>query len=202
MSYAPPPQLSGYPQAGSPQGAYGYGYAPPPPRRGMIRIVLGILGLLGSILVLLVLPWITGLIGLVVDAATAEDSIVATGTETVSFEADSLGIYTLYVPADEAATAACAVTEGTWTVSAPTASTTITVEGRSMAPVVDIDGTTSESVTVSCAGASATAVSEFSGTGGLIGAGLGLVLPILGGLFFLLLLISGIIGRVRSGRGR
>jgi len=56
MSYAPPPQLSGYQQAGSPQGAYGYGYAPPPPRRGMIRIVLGILGLLGSILVLLVLP--------------------------------------------------------------------------------------------------------------------------------------------------
>ncbi|GEM_PF-5039969 len=127
---------------------------------------------------------------------------MATGTATVSFDAGALGIYTLYVPADEAGTAVCTVTEGTWTVSAPTASTTITVEGRSMAPVVDIDGTTTEPVTVSCTGASATAVSEFSGTGGLIGAGLGLVLPILGGLFFLLLPISGIIGRVRSGRGR
>lgn len=63
MSYAPPPQFSGYPQPGSPQGAYGYGYAPPPPRRGMIRIVLGNLGLLGSILVLLVLLLISGIIG-------------------------------------------------------------------------------------------------------------------------------------------
>ena len=182
---------------GSP-GAYG---APPVKRRGMVRIILGILGILGGVLGLLVGLIAGALIGAIVSLLTISSDDVTTVAPGSSITLDT-GTY-LVGTTDPSST--CTVT-GTPAANAewdPNSSgLPYEKDGVEYASSGQLQVIDSAEVTITCSGGGDIAVADVGYGGTLIGAVVGLGIPILLGILGIVLLISGIIGRSRSGKGQ
>lgn len=194
-----PDGYAGYPGAtGGYPGAAG-GYQPPRKKKGMKRIVFGILGLLANGVGLLVMPIMGLLFGAVLAAAGMMSATAVPAPATVALGSTELLV--VYTPKGTDASQ-CSITgtasdmEVTPATSTPL---TVTVDGTEYVEAAQVTtASTPSDVTIDCPGADTIAY----GTGNviitLISGGVGLVIPIVLGLLALLLLIWGIIARVRS----
>ena len=186
---------------GSPVPSGGAYPSPPAKRRGMIRIVLGILGILGGVLGLLVGLIAGALIGAIVSLLTISSDDVTTVAPGSSITLDT-GTY-LVGTTDPSST--CTVT-GTPAANAewdPNSSgLPYEKDGVEYASSGQLQVIDSAEVTITCSGGGDIAVADVGYGGTLIGAVVGLGIPILLGILGIVLLISGIIGRSRSGKGQ
>lgn len=167
----------------------------------MVRIVLGILGLLTALVSVFILPLIFGIVATGVQNGVTS-TITTSNPSTTTIETSATEIYTVYVPAEEAVGARCVVASSGASLDPPTSTDPVDADGRSYVPVGDVPSSASGTVTIACPGATSVGVEEFGVGGTLVGLLAGLAIPVIIALFSLVLLISGIIGRVRSGRGR
>lgn len=180
----------------------GYGaYAPPPRKRGMKRIVFGALGILANAVGLVVMPIVAGIIGSLIAAMGMLD-LTATSPQGGTVEAASMHVVMVAVPTEEAGSATCTV-DGTSPadLSAEDVSSdglVATLDGREYTVVQQVTVTADQTLTVDCEGASAAAVSEMGMTGVFVSLGIGILVPVLLGLAAIILLVWGIIARVRS----
>lgn len=204
MTY-PPQYGAQQPQYGSAQPAYGAGpspyagYQPEPPRkrRGMKRIIFGILGLIANAIGLFVMPFVATILVTVVALLSATPATIGGASGTIDASATALTL--VYVPTSEAASTTCTV-EGTGEViwDDEQSSAPATVDGTEYTPIGSITVTQDQQVTIQCEGASDVAVADVGVMGTVIAFGVGVLIPVLLGLVALVLLIWGIVARVRS----
>lgn len=186
------------PQYGAPQPQYaGYSAAPPRKKRGMKRIIFGILGLVANAIGLVVMPFVAGILVAVVALLGATPAPIGGSSGTVDVSATALTL--VYVPTEEAASTTCTV-EGTGEVvwDGDQSNVPATVDGTEYTPVGSVSVTEDQQVEIRCEGASEIAVAEVGVMGTMIGFGVGVLIPVLLGLLALVLLIWGIVARVRS----
>jgi len=176
---------------------YGY-YQPPPKKRGLKRIIFGGLGIVANTIGLFVMPVVLLLIASVVSVLTGGE-LHELGPEGGSFRAEGLAVYSVAVPAEEAAEAECTF-DGlpTEAVSPASAGIEVTHAGRTYIEVYDVSTTGDHDVHVSCTGVSNVGYTEMGMLGALISMGVGVIIPIVLGALSLALLIWGIIARVQS----
>lgn len=178
------------------QASYGT-YQAPQKKRGLKRIIFGILGIIANGIGLLVMPFVAGLAVAIVALMSATP--VSIGGSTGSFDASATSLHYVYVPASEAASVSCTVEGGPDLEWDPEQSTVpATVDGTEYEPVGSLQVTSDQEVTITCDGASDVAVADIGLIGTVVGLGVGLVIPIGLGIFAFVLLIWGIIARVRS----
>lgn len=183
-------------------GAYGGApaYAPPPrKKRGLKRIIFGILGILANIVGLVLWPIVTGLIGAVI-AAMGLFNLTPLDNGG-SFELSSANTAMIYVAQDETVSAPqcdIATTSADASVDKQTDGTTVEHEGTTYTAVAQVTATEKTTVAVQCAGADKIAYGTGDMTIMLILGGIGVLIPIVFGVLALILLIWGIIARVRS----
>lgn len=178
------------------QASYGT-YQAPQKKRGLKRIIFGILGIIANGIGLVVMPIVAGII--VTAFAVMSATPVSMGGSSATFDASMTSLYYVSVPTSEAASASCTVDGGSDVEWEPdVSSVTTTVDGVEYTEVGDIQVLNDQEVTITCDGASDIAVSDIGMIGMLIGLGVGLVIPIGLGFLAFVLLIWGIIARVRS----
>lgn len=177
-----------------------YGYGPPPKRRGMKRIIFGILGLIANGLGLILMPFLGGFIGIILAAVGMMD-LEASSPDGGTFEMSLTKVVTVWVPSDEAAGATCEF-EGDGITAEPAYTpddeTTVEVDGVAYTQIYSVQSDSTTTATMHCEGASSVAYSTMGIMPTLILAGVGVLIPIVLGLAALVLLIWGIIARVRS----
>ncbi|GAA1490229.1 hypothetical protein [Brachybacterium sacelli] len=163
----------------------------------MKRIVFGALGIIANGIGLIVMPFVAGLAVAVVALLSATP--VSLGGASGTFDASASSLHYVYVPTAEAGSVSCTAEGGADAVWEPEGTTVpTTVDGAEYSPVGSVTVTSDQEVTLSCEGASDVAVADVGMMGTLIGLGVGLVIPIGLGLIAVILLIWGIIARVRS----
>ncbi|MFC7463367.1 hypothetical protein [Brachybacterium sp. GCM10030252] len=178
-----------------------YGYVPPPKKRGMKRIVFGILGIVANLIGLVVMPIIAGFVAAVIAGmGLLESEPLDPNGGTIS--TSSMNAYMIAVPVDEVDQVTCDFTgsDGEEVNVEPQADTdlTTTVDGVEYQSIYQINTFGGQDVTVDCQGASSAAYSEMGLTGIFVSIGIGLLLPVVLGIAALILLIWGIVARVRS----
>ena len=172
-------------------------YQPPRKKRGLKRIIFGILGILANGIGLVVMPFVAGIAVAVIAVMSAAP--VSLGSTSGVYDASGTSLHYVYVPADEVTSASCTV-EGDSDLQWEPEHTTLpsTIDGTEYEPVGSFQVNDDQEVQITCDGASDVAVADIGVMGTLIGAGVGLVIPIALGLLAVALLIWGIIARVRS----
>lgn len=176
--------------------------APPPKRRGVKRTVFGVIGLIANGIGLVVMPIVAGLIAAVISIAGATE-LTPLGPAATRVTAEVGTLYTIGVPQADLETARCEITGSDLTVEPGEHSiTTGELDGVTYYDLYDFTVATTQEVTVTCIGTDSVVLGEVGAVGTLIGVGVGLVLPVLGGLISLVLLIWGIIALVRSSGSR
>lgn len=170
-----------------------YGYAPPPRRRGLKRLIFGILGILANAIGLFVMPAIAAFIALMVSGLGSLE-LAPLDHESATFEASPWSAYSLAVPTEDLDTVSCEV-NGEDIVLEPGDRTYSpgTVDGVEYFEVQEILVNSTQEVTVDCEGTSALALHELGLAGTFISFGVGLVLPILLGTVALVMAIWGLI---------
>ena|SRR5690625_4050172 len=176
---------------------YGY-YQPPPKKRGLKRMIFGGLGIVANVIGLVVMP-VVMLFAASIFAVMSGTELQELGPEGGTFRAEGLSVYSVAVPAEEAAEAECTF-EGVPAEDVSSTSTGIEVthEGRSYVEVYDVSTVGELDVHVSCTGVSNVGYTKMGMLGTLISMGVGLIIPIVLGVLALALLIWGIVARVRS----
>ncbi|MGP9680488.1 MULTISPECIES: hypothetical protein [unclassified Brachybacterium] len=178
------------------QAPYGT-YQAPRKKRGLKRIIFGTLGIIANGIGLLVMPLVATFAVALIAVMTA--SPISLGGATGTVDASSTSLYYVYVPTSELSSASCTVDGGSDVEWDPEASTMpATIDGTEYEAVGSIQVTSDQEVTVTCDGASDVAVADVGIVGTLVGFGVGLVIPIGLGFLAFVLLIWGIIARVRS----
>lgn len=178
------------------QAPYGM-YQAPRKKRGLKRMIFGGLGIVANAIGLVVMPLVAAFVVALIALLSASPVSIGGPSGTVSASATSL--HYVYVPTTEAASTSCTVEGGSDVVWDPNqTSVPATIDGTEYTVVGSIEVTTDQEVTVACDGASDVAVADIGVLGTLVGMGVGLLLPIGLGLLSLILLIWGIIARVRS----
>lgn len=221
----PAPQQQGYGQQGAwgqPAmqgqgiGAYGapgpYGgsgaYGPPPvKRRGMVRIILGILailgGILGAVIGLFLGSILGGAIGMLASIGDIPPEDITTISNGQSVDVRPDGI--LFVGTTDPAMT-CTASGSDVESTSQSGGITFEKDGRTYSVVTQVTSVSGASATISCVGDGEIAVVDLGLESTLGGLGIGLLigvgLPTLLGILGLILLISGITGRIRSGRGQ
>lgn len=199
-AYGQDQSAQGFPGSGYSTGGPAYPNGVSPKKRGLKRIIFG------SILFILGIPamFIGGTIGLVAGTLAGISGATPTPlTEGTPFSVTQ-GIYFIAVPKADASSSACTVKgEPASAISAdPDDSGTFTVtKGNTEYVVVQqVTADSSAQLTVNCENADdvVAAPMEYGAMGW--GTALGVGIPALFTLLGLALLISGIVGRVRSGR--
>lgn len=174
-------------------------YQAPPKKRGLKRIIFGALGIVANLVGLVVMPFIALMIVAVVMVANIDATSL--GASSGSVEASGMSLYYVYVPSEEASAAQCSVSGGSDTLSDTSSdSMTTQVSGTEYSAVGTFSTTGDQSVQISCEGASDVAVADVGMTGILVGGGIGIGIPVILGIIALILLIWGIVARVRSSR--
>lgn len=194
--YASP---QGYPAPGGGYTGPGGGYpAPPRKRRGLKRIILGSVGMVLNFIGLFVMPFVLGIAAAVFTMATATPEML--GPEGGTFSADGSSFYGVAVPADEVGSASCQIDGQSVEVenTDPEASTVPEVDGVEYVEIHDITVDGAQEVTVDCTGTTSVAIVDYGLIGTVLGLGAGLVIPIVFGTLSFVLLVWGIIARVRS----
>ncbi|GAA1285529.1 MULTISPECIES: hypothetical protein [Brachybacterium] len=172
-------------------------YYEPRRKRGLKRIIFGSLGIIANGIGLLVMPILAGVVVMMI--AMLSVTPVPSGSDSVTFDASSSSLHFVYVPTTEANSASCTVEDGAGVNWEPEVTTlTATVDGTEYTPVGQLDVTSDQEVTITCAGAGDVAIGEVGVGGTLIALVIGLVIPIVLGLLAIALLVWGIIARVRS----
>ncbi|MGO1284845.1 MAG: hypothetical protein ACTHWF_01575 [Brachybacterium sp.] len=176
---------------------YGYTYTAPR-KRGKKRLIFGILGLIANAIGLVVMPIVAGIIGTIVTVAGGAD-VTQLEPDGGSFQASSWSLYTVAVPESDLETATCEITGQDISVE-PGDPTISTVEhgGVEYFDLYDITVYGDQEVTVACEGAEDVLVAELGMLGMLIGAGIGVVLPVALGILALVMTISGAVALMRS----
>lgn len=189
---------------GSPAPASGPGgwspvVAPPPKRRGLVRIIVGsvllLLGLLGLLLGAILGAVIGAMISLV--SLSGDDAQVVQPGQSVRL---SDGIYMVSSSTAGAACTATATPAGSVEVSEESLDQTIDKDGATFHVVQQLTVNGAPDVTVACNDGGPAAMVRVGYGGIVVGTVIGFGIPALVALLGLILLISGIIGRVRSGR--
>lgn len=178
------------------QASYG-SYQAPRKKRGLKRIIFGILGIIANGIGLLVMPFVAGVAVAVVALLTATP--VPLGGSTGTIEASSTSLHYVYVPSSEAAMVSCTVEGGSdleWDPEQTTVPST--VNGTEYQPVGSLQVMSDQEVTITCDGASDVAVADIGLMGTIVGLGVGIVIPVGLGLLAFVLLIWGIVARMRS----
>ncbi|UQN29686.1 hypothetical protein [Brachybacterium kimchii] len=174
-------------------------YQAPPKKRGLKRIIFGALGIVANLIGLVVMPLVAAVIVAVVVVTNVDATSL--GSESGSVKASGMSMYYVYVPTEEADAATCSVSGGDTSMDSTSGEgMTSTVDGASYTAVGTFNVSGDQTVQVSCEGASDVAVADVGMTGVLIAAGVGFGIPILLGIIALILLIWGIVARVRSSR--
>ena len=195
----------GYPGGGyAPQGGYGApGYAPayvPPPRkkRGMKRIIFGILGIIANGLGLVLMPVAGLFLGGIIAAIGLADLQPLPDNGSISL--DNGDVVMIFAPADEAGSVTCdaQVSASDASVEKPDEPTEMDYKGTAYASVLEITAVSDGTATVTCEGASSVIYASTGIWGVLITGGIGLVIPIVLGFLAFVLLVWGIIARIRS----
>lgn len=169
----------------------------PRKKRGMKRIIFGILGILANAVGLVVMPLVAAFA--VALFALLSATPVSLGGPSGTIDASATSLHYVYVPTSEVASASCTAegeSDVNWDGEQSTVPTTI--DGVEYSPVGGFDVGTDQQVTVTCEGASDVAVADIGVMGTLVGLVVGLVIPIGLGFLAIILLIWGIIARVRS----
>ncbi|WP_347040687.1 hypothetical protein [Brachybacterium nesterenkovii] len=185
-------------------GAYG---APPVKRRGMVRIILGILGMLlgtaGALLGLLpgfLLGAGGGLVASISDIPPEDITTISNG-QSVSVPNDVIALVGSTDP-----TATCTASGADIESNSQSGGFAFEKDGRTYTAVTQVTSTNGSTATVTCTGSGEVAVAELGLDSALGGVAIGLLIfvgiPVLIGVLGLILLISGVIGRVRSGKGQ
>lgn len=172
-------------------------YQAPPKKRGLKRIIFGSLGIVANAIGLLVMPIVATFAVALIAVLTA--SPVSLGGANGTVDASSTSLHYVYVPSSELSSASCAVDGGSDVEWDPEGATMpATIDGTEYEPVGSFQVTSDQEVTVTCDGASDVAVADIGILGTVVGFGVGLFIPIGLGFLSFILLIWGIIARVRS----
>lgn len=187
----------GEPSYGGPQGGSMPSYTPAPRKRGMKRIVFGILGILANGIGLIAMPMIGAFVGAMFAVSGADST--ALDPQGGTLETKAFSAYDLYVPRGEENAVQCTL-EGNAELEHESTEGAIgmTVDGTSYVKVYGITATEDGTQTVTCEGASSLQVTSTGLVGVLVGTGLGLVIPIVLGIAAIILLIWGLVVRLRS----
>lgn len=163
----------------------------------MVRIVLGIIAIVLGAIGLLVGGFLGAMVGGVVSLATIseESTTVVPSGSTVDLESG------VYLVGTTSPSATCTATGAESTSQPQPGTITYEVDGTTYHTVLQVTAEKGTQATFTCTGAEV-AVAQVGNGPILIGVRVGLALPILLGLIGLVLLISGIVGRVNSGRGQ
>ncbi|UEJ82203.1 hypothetical protein Bra3105_15370 [Brachybacterium halotolerans subsp. kimchii] len=177
-------------------------YQAPPKKRGLKRIIFGALGIVANLIGLVVMPIIA--LGIVAVAMVSNVEATSLGSSSASMESSGgVSMYYVFVPTEEASDARCSVSSpGGSSLEEQSSSEGMeaTVDGTSYTSVGLFTSQSAETITITCDGASDVAVADVGLTGVLVGLGVGFGIPILLGIIALILLIWGIVARVRSSR--
>jgi len=178
------------------QASYGT-YRAPAKKRGLKRIIFGILGIIANLIGLIVMPVVAGIVVAVIALLSA--SPVSIGGPSGTVQTTSSSLYFVYVPTSETGSSSCTVEGASDMVWDPSqGSSPATIDGIEYTVVGSIQVTDDQDVAVTCDGASDVAVADIGFVGSLVGMAVGLIIPIGLGLLAVILLIWGIVARVRS----
>lgn len=175
-------------------------YAPPPKKRGLKRMIFGGLGLVANAVGLVLVPFLGLMIGGLISAAGIFD-LTALPAEGGTVEVSATDVVTIWVPVDEAASVTCEITgsgvdpDHTYD---PADEATAELDGVTYIEVYSVYADGKTEADVRCEGASSVAASTMGVLPTLLGTGAGILIPVVLGFLSLLLLIWGIIARVRS----
>lgn len=176
---------------------YDYTYTAPR-KRGRKRLIFGILGLVANAIGLVVMPMVAGFIGVLFTVAGGAE-VAQLAPEGDSFEASSWSLYTIAVPEEDLGTATCEITGQDLSVDPAEPEVTIAVLGQEeYYDLYDVFPAGDQEVSVVCEGAQEVVVAKLGMAGTLIGAGVGLVLPVGLGILALVMTISGAVALMRS----
>lgn len=170
----------------------------PSRRRGRTRIVLGILGILASLVGLIALPLIGAGVGvtLAMDSAGEPTSL---GAESGTVTTEGTTLLLVSVPLRDAFEVTCdAAGTDVKLRDHDTHEDAGTLGGDQYLTMLSVTAYGDQEVTLSCPGAQDVAYQAVPGTPVLVGAALGLGLPIVLGLFAIGLLVSGTLARRRT----
>lgn len=191
-------QPSGYAQQPAGYGGpYGSPYGPAPKKRGMKRIVAGIIGIVLNGIGLFLMPIVLGFVGLII-SAVGMMSLTSIEPEGGSFSVSGTTVTTVFVPADEAGASCEFVSDPPVDVSPDTSQLTVEHDGTTYIAAYEVMATSSQEVEVLCPGVSDVAVSEINVLWTLAGGGVGILIPVVLGFASLVVLVWGIIARMRS----
>lgn len=180
------------------QATSGSGYTQPPKKRGLKRIIIGII-----VMVLAGIGMVIGgFVGLGVGALSALDNAETTPVSSGQQFGTTAGMYYVLVPGGTTAT--CTVTgEPSSAISgseSDSGSVTIDVNGQQYKAVHHFTTNDDAQITVDCGDAEDVVIASVGAGSVFVGAVIGVAIPGVFGLVGLVLLISGIVGRIRSGR--
>ncbi len=182
------------------QQTYGNAVYVPPKKRGMKRIIFGILGLVAAGIGLIVMPILATIISSLIMMGSASPTTISSG-DTIDLKIGQVAF--VMVPEEEASSATCSAEVGNSeaTQVQPTDENTsfeVTNGDQKLVSVMQIASGASDTATITCDGASTIAYAQVNGLVPVVGLIIGVILPIVLGFFALILLIWGIIARVRS----
>lgn len=178
-------------------GGYGApGYGQPRRRKGLKRIIVGSIGIVLNTIGLFVMPFVAAVVGALIAIGSASDPVALSPTGG-TVPVDSMSMVTIAVPAGEAQSVTCTAHGGDLDpVSSPM--DVGSLGGVPYESAYQLSSPTTTEVVVECTGASGVAYTETGMVGMLVAMGIGVVIPIVLGVASLVLLIWGIIARVRS----
>lgn len=186
--------------AGSPSPYGGSPFSAPAPvkKRGLKRIIFGIIALLLGIIGVVAGAVLGAVIGMVVSltSISGDDVTPVSAGAPVSISSSSI-----YLIGSTDPTATCTAEGPGVEVDDQSGAMTFEKDGTTYTAMSRLTSTSGGEVAVSCTGGDV-AIAEIGVGGTVIGFLIGVGIPVLIGLLGLILLISGIVARVRSGRGR
>lgn len=193
-SYVP---ASGYGQHGSSEPSP-YSSHAPGRKRGIKRIIVGSIALVLGVLGLLVGAVLGAVIGAAISltAISPEDVTAVPAGSPVTVSASEL-----YLVGTTDPTATCTASGSGATLSEQRGDLTFEKDGTTYYTVSQLSATSDGQATITCSGGEV-AIASVGVGGTLLGLLIGVGIPALLGLLGLILLISGIVARVRSGRGK
>lgn len=201
------PSAGGYGQGSPSAGGYGTGgplpYSAPPKKRGIIRIVIG------ALLLFVVAPiglFIGAFAGAGLGVWSALTSIESDDVTTLrNGETVAVSGTSIYLVGSTDASATCTVEGGPGTEidysPGSTSGITFDKDGVGYTSMGQLTSSADTQVAITCTGGDV-AVAKMGVGSTLIGLAIGIGIPLLLGLLGLILLISGIVGLIRSSRGQ
>lgn len=193
-SHVPP---GGYGQHGS-SGPSPYSSPAPGRKRGLKRIIFGSIALVLGVLGLVLGGFLGVLIGTLISLTSidSEDVTTVPAGSPVTVSASEL-----YLVGTTDPTATCTASGSGATLSDQSGDLTFEKDGTTYHTVSQLSASSDGQATITCSGGEV-AIASVGVGGTLLGLLIGVGIPALLGLLGLILLISGIVARVRSGRGK